>query len=120
MLQDLYDLLILTFSSTDGKLADLQALQHKAGLSKDEFDGLLQYASQVCDPLVTLCTTNLIVPQVLSNLVNFKTFGFTKIVPRTNSAKFEAVVKSSAKSAEATPLWDSVGPFRVFTVNALF
>ncbi|KAJ7940644.1 aflatoxin-detoxifizyme [Mycena leptocephala] len=88
---DLYDLLILTFSSTDGKLADLQALQHKAGLSKDEFDGLLQYASQV-----------------LSNLVNFKTFGFTKIVPRTNSAKFEAVVKSSAKSAEATPLWDSL------------
>ncbi|KAJ7685164.1 aflatoxin-detoxifizyme [Mycena polygramma] len=88
---DLYDLLILTFSSSDGKLADLQALQEKAGLATDEFEGLLQYASQV-----------------LSNLVNFKTFGFTKIIPRTSSDKFEAVIKSSANASQAAPLWDSL------------
>ncbi|KAJ7109371.1 aflatoxin-detoxifizyme [Mycena epipterygia] len=88
---DLYDLLILTFSSTDGKLADLQALQQKSGLSTTEFADLLQYTSQV-----------------LSNLVNFKTFGFTKIVPRTSSDKFAAVIHSSANVAQATPLWDSL------------
>ncbi|KAJ7155971.1 aflatoxin-detoxifizyme [Mycena crocata] len=88
---DLYDLLILTFSSGDGKLADLQALQQKAGLSTVEFEGLLQYTSQV-----------------LSNLVNFKTFGFTKITPRTSADKFESVIKSSTNVAQATPLWDSL------------
>ncbi|KAF8212242.1 aflatoxin-detoxifizyme [Mycena galopus ATCC 62051] len=88
---DLYDLLTLTFSNNDEKLADLQALQNKAELSADEFHDLLQYASQV-----------------LSNLVNFKTFGFTKIVPRTSSVKFEALVKASANSAKATPLWDAL------------
>ncbi|KAJ6596888.1 aflatoxin-detoxifizyme [Mycena vulgaris] len=88
---DLYDLLILAFSSPDGKLADLQALQQKAGLSTDDFEGILQYASQV-----------------LSNLVNFKTFGFTKITPRTSSDKFEDVIKASANVAQATPLWDSL------------
>ncbi|KAJ7273708.1 aflatoxin-detoxifizyme [Mycena haematopus] len=88
---DLYDLLILTFSGSDGKLADLQALKNKAGLSVEEFNDLLQYASQV-----------------LSNLVNFKTFGFTKIVPRASSVKFEAVIKSSANSAKTTPLWNNL------------
>ncbi|KAJ6547558.1 aflatoxin-detoxifizyme [Mycena capillaripes] len=88
---DLYDLLILAFSTTDGKLADLQTLQDKAGLSTEDLDGLLQYASQV-----------------LSNLVNFKTFGFTKIIPRTSSDKFEAVIHASANSAQTTPLWNSL------------
>ncbi|KAJ7449805.1 aflatoxin-detoxifizyme [Mycena latifolia] len=88
---DLYDLLILAFSTTDGKPADLQALQQKAGLSTDDFEGILQYASQV-----------------LSNLVNFKTFGSTKFTPRTTLDKFEAVIKSSANVAQATPLWESL------------
>ncbi|KAJ7172480.1 aflatoxin-detoxifizyme [Mycena filopes] len=87
---DLYDLLILTFSTGDSKLADLEALRNKAGLAADDFEGLLQYASQV-----------------LSNLVNFKTFGFTKIIPRTSSDKFAAVVKASANSKAAT-LWDQL------------
>ncbi|KAJ6630797.1 aflatoxin-detoxifizyme [Mycena sp. CBHHK59/15] len=88
---DLYDLLILTFSGTDGKIADLEDLRQTAGLSTDEFEGLLQYASQV-----------------LSNLVNFKTFGFTKITPRTSSDKFGAVIKSSANVAKVTALWDNL------------
>lgn len=38
---DLYDLLILTFSD-NGKLADLKALQTRAGLSSEEFEDLMQ------------------------------------------------------------------------------
>ncbi|KAJ7709910.1 aflatoxin-detoxifizyme [Mycena rosella] len=105
---DLYDLLILAFSTTDGKLADLKALQNKAGLSSDEFEGVLQYASQVCDSPITPERTLMVDPKALSNLVNFKTFGFTKITPRTNSDKFEAVIKSSANVTQAASLWASL------------
>ena len=42
----LYDLLILTFSE-NGKLADLDALRTKSGVSAEEWDDLLQYTSQV-------------------------------------------------------------------------
>ena len=42
----LYDLLILAFS-TNGKLADLGALQGKSGISQQAFDDLLQYTAQV-------------------------------------------------------------------------
>ncbi|KAJ7219267.1 aflatoxin-detoxifizyme [Mycena pura] len=87
---DLYDLLIFTFSD-NGKLANLEGLKEKAGLSADEFEGLLQYTSQV-----------------LSNLVNFKSFGFTKITPRTSSDKFESLVKSSVNAAQAAPLWKAL------------
>ena len=44
--EKLYDLLILTFSE-NGKLANLDALQHKSGVSVDEWEDLLQYTSQV-------------------------------------------------------------------------
>jgi dipeptidyl-peptidase-3 len=43
--------------------------------------------------------------QVLSNLVNYKTFGFTKIVPRVPVEKFEAVIKHSANATEVLALW---------------
>ncbi|KAG6909722.1 hypothetical protein DXG01_015924 [Tephrocybe rancida] len=85
---DLYDLLILTFSTPNGTLADLPALQQQAGLTAEEWDDLLQYTTQV-----------------LSNLVNFKTFGFTKILPRVSASKFEAVVKYSQNSQKALQLW---------------
>lgn len=42
----LYDLLILTFS-TNGKLADLGALQSNSGVSQQAFEDLLQYTMQV-------------------------------------------------------------------------
>ncbi|KAG5642191.1 hypothetical protein DXG03_003429 [Asterophora parasitica] len=87
----LYDLLILTFSTPNGTLADLAALQQEANLSAEEWDDLLQYTTQV-----------------LSNLVNFKTFGFTKILPRVSADKFEAVVKSSPNSEKASALWNDV------------
>ncbi|KAJ7063296.1 aflatoxin-detoxifizyme [Mycena amicta] len=84
---DLYDLLILVFSDGD-KLANLEGLKQKAGLSSDDFEGLLQYASQT-----------------LSNLVNFKTFGFTKIIPRPDLQQFESLVEASANAAQAASLW---------------
>jgi len=43
---------------------------------------------------------------VLSNLVNYKSFGFTKILPRVQKDKFEAVVKCSANAKDALVLWD--------------
>lgn len=45
--------------------------------------------------------------QTLSNLVNYKTFGFTKIIPRVASEKFQAVVSHSANK-KATALWNEV------------
>ncbi|KAF9564650.1 aflatoxin-detoxifizyme [Agrocybe pediades] len=89
--QDLYDLLILTFSDGKDSLADLAELQKASELNATEWEDLLQYASQV-----------------LSNLVNFKTFGFTKIIPRVSSDKFEAVVSKSPSKDKALPLWNSL------------
>ncbi|KAG6818124.1 hypothetical protein H0H87_000029 [Tephrocybe sp. NHM501043] len=88
---DLYDLLILTFSTQNGTLADLNALQQQAGLTAEEWDDLFQYTTLV-----------------LGNLVNFKTFGFTKVVPRVSVNKFEAVVQRSQNSQKALELWSNL------------
>jgi dipeptidyl-peptidase III len=45
----LYDLLILTFSE-NGTLTDMNALKEKSGLSQDEWDCVLEFASQVNSP----------------------------------------------------------------------
>ncbi|KAK0476103.1 aflatoxin-detoxifizyme [Armillaria novae-zelandiae] len=87
---DLYDLLILTFSA-DGKLADLNALKTSSGLSDDDWEALTEYTVQV-----------------LSNLVNYKTFGFTKIIPRVDTDKFEAVVKASSNADQASALFSKL------------
>ena len=82
--------MILTFSDK-GKLADLPGLQQRASLTSEEWDDFLQYTSQV-----------------LSNLVNYKSFGFTKIIPRIPEDKFAAVVEKSANASEALSLWNEV------------
>ena len=41
--------------------------------------------------------------------MNYRSFGFTKIIPRVSAAKFEATVKASANSSEALALWKEVG-----------
>jgi len=84
----LYDFLLLVFTSKDGKPADLVQLQSSSGLTDEEWDSLSQYTTQV-----------------LSNLVNYKSFGFTKIIPRLSEDKFEQAVKSSANTEQATALW---------------
>ncbi|KAI1795058.1 aflatoxin-detoxifizyme [Ganoderma leucocontextum] len=88
--EKLYDLLILTFSE-NGKLADLDALHEKSGVSAEEWNDLLQYTSQV-----------------LSNLANYKSFGFTKIAPRIPEDKFAAIIEKSANAANAVPLWNEL------------
>ncbi|KAN0097951.1 Peptidase family M49 domain containing protein [Tylopilus felleus] len=86
----LYNLLILTFS-TNGKLADLGALQNKSGVSQQTFEDLLQYTVQV-----------------LHNLANYKSFGFTKIIPRISEDDFAKVVATSSNASNAVPLFDQL------------
>jgi dipeptidyl-peptidase-3 len=42
-------------------------------------------------------------------LVNYRTFGFTKIIPRVPADQFEAVVAKSANASTALPLFSKVG-----------
>ncbi|KIY50904.1 hypothetical protein FISHEDRAFT_71212 [Fistulina hepatica ATCC 64428] len=86
--QSLYDLILLMFSTSSGDLADLDELHAKSGLLDGDWENLLQYTTQC-----------------LSNLVNFKTFGFTKFVPRVDADKFGAVIKVSANANKAESLW---------------
>ncbi|KAH9966659.1 aflatoxin-detoxifizyme [Russula dissimulans] len=88
--EKLYDFLILTFSE-NGAITDTDALKEKSGLSDDEWDRLLEFASQV-----------------LSNLANYKSFGFTKFIPRISQAKFSAVVENSPNAANAVPVWNEL------------
>jgi dipeptidyl-peptidase-3 len=88
--EKLYDLFISTFGD-DGKLGDLEGLKQKAGLSPNEWEDLMQYTTQA-----------------LSNLVNYKSFGFTKFIPRLSEDKFGAVVKHSANANKALPLWEEL------------
>ncbi|KAG7098384.1 hypothetical protein E1B28_000342 [Marasmius oreades] len=86
----LYDLLILIFSE-NGKLADLPSIKSKSGVMDEEWEDLMQYTIQV-----------------LSNLVNYKSFGFTKIIPRISQEKFESVVRASPNGDRAVESWKSL------------
>ena len=44
----------------------------------------------------------------MTNLANYKSFGFTKFVPRVPQVKFAAVVENSPNAANAVPLWNEV------------
>ncbi|RXW15063.1 hypothetical protein EST38_g10793 [Candolleomyces aberdarensis] len=89
--KDLYDLLIAIFSDSDKKFADLSGLQKASGISSQGWDDLLQYTIQV-----------------LGNLVNYRTFGFTKIIPRVPADQFESVVAKSANASTALPLFNKL------------
>ncbi|THU97856.1 aflatoxin-detoxifizyme [Dendrothele bispora CBS 962.96] len=90
---DLYDLLILVFSDkSQSKLVDFAKLKADSGLSDEEWEDLLQYTVQV-----------------LSNLVNYRSFGFTKIVPRVPKDKFAKVVEKSENASKAKELWAKLG-----------
>jgi dipeptidyl-peptidase-3 len=47
----LYDLIILLFTGSDGRLADLDALQSEAGVGIEDWEALLQYSAQVMSNL---------------------------------------------------------------------
>jgi dipeptidyl-peptidase III len=125
--QQLYDLLILIFNDS-GKLADLDALKNKSGISDQAWSDLLQYTSQVmaccCYNPVYLSSNKLLsgfeqsrklyslahtkANSLTAYQVNYRSFGFTKIIPRTSEADFARVVESSVNAANATPLWKEV------------
>ncbi|KIK16465.1 hypothetical protein PISMIDRAFT_30890 [Pisolithus microcarpus 441] len=88
--QTLYDLLVLTFSA-NGKLADLEALKQRSGVSEQDFDDALQYTAQV-----------------MHNLVNYKSFGFTKFVPRIPVDEFAKIIAASTNATNAVPVWESL------------
>ncbi|TFL07582.1 aflatoxin-detoxifizyme [Pterulicium gracile] len=88
----LYDLLILVFSQqSKHELADLDQLKSSSQISDEQFECVLHYASQV-----------------LSNLSNYKSFGFTKFIPRASQESFEAVVRNSPNSSSALPQWNKL------------
>ncbi|EUC66484.1 dipeptidyl peptidase III [Rhizoctonia solani AG-3 Rhs1AP] len=90
--QSLYDLLISIFSSNDGQtIADLTDLKNKSGLNEEEWTLLVEY-----------------VAQVFSNLVNYKSFGFTKFIPRLPQEKFAKVVEASSSSSKTLPQWEKL------------
>ncbi|KAI6168960.1 peptidase family M49-domain-containing protein [Pisolithus thermaeus] len=88
--QTLYDLLVLTFG-VNGRLADLDALKQRSGVSEQHFDDALQYTAQV-----------------MHNLVNYKSFGFTKFVPRIPVGEFAKIVAASTNAANAVPVWETL------------
>ena len=44
----------------------------------------------------------------MSNLVNYKSFGFTKFIPRCSESTFSAVVSNSVHAEKAKTLWNEV------------
>ncbi|GAA5989450.1 hypothetical protein JCM10908_000478 [Rhodotorula pacifica] len=93
--EKLFDLLIATFSTASSagsaKLAALDELKSKAGVSDSDWADVLAYSAQV-----------------LSNLANFRSFGATKFVPRFSQEAFEAVIKASERAETALPLWSEL------------
>lgn len=89
--QDLFKLILLVFSSEKGKFADLNEIKKQSGVSDEAWLWALEYSAQVA-----------------SILLNYKSFGFSKFVPRVSPSDFKAIVKSSPQGSEALKLWDAV------------
>lgn len=89
--QDLFKLILLVFSSEKGKFAELNEIKKQSGVSDEAWLWALEYSAQV-----------------VSILLNYKSFGFSKFVPRVSASDFKAIVKSSPQGPEALKLWDTV------------
>ncbi|KAK4053216.1 hypothetical protein OIO90_003990 [Microbotryomycetes sp. JL221] len=89
----IHDWLMATFSSAQDshKLADLQTMKQKSGVSDQDWSNVLAFAAQA-----------------LSNLANFKSFGAVKFIPRVSPEAFDKVVSNAERSATALPLWRSL------------
>ncbi|KAG8785722.1 hypothetical protein FRC15_000807 [Serendipita sp. 397] len=89
--QNLYKFLALTFSNDDGSCVDFSKLKKDAKSSDDDWNYATSYTAQV-----------------LGNLVNYKSFGFSKFIPRIKAPEFEAIVLASPNATTARPLWDQL------------
>jgi dipeptidyl-peptidase-3 len=75
-------------------MINLVDLKVKSGVSEEDFASIVSYSAQV-----------------LSNLSSFKSFGSVKFIPRCDLKAFEAVIKASPRSVEASVYWDKVSRF---------
>lgn len=83
--EDIYDLILGVYNAVDG---DFNVLKTKCGVSDEDLEYFLQYASQF-----------------LSNLGNYKSFGDAKFIPRLSEAGFE---KIATVTPETRALFDNV------------
>ncbi|GAA5840612.1 hypothetical protein JCM5353_002086 [Sporobolomyces roseus] len=92
--EQLFDLVVSTFAqSGENKLADLDELKKKSGVSQEDWEETLAFCAQA-----------------LSNLSNIKSFGATKFIPRSSPEAFRKIVEASPRSSTALPLFDSLSP----------
>lgn len=79
--EHIYDMIVELYQHSKG---DWKALKKDAGLSDDELDHFLNYATQF-----------------LGNTGNFKSFGDSKFIPRLPARQMKALASSSPKALEA-------------------
>ncbi|KIM28659.1 hypothetical protein M408DRAFT_329404 [Serendipita vermifera MAFF 305830] len=92
--RDLYDMLVATFSNADGSCVDLDKLKEDSKVSDDHWKHAITYTAQV-----------------FGNLVNYKSFGFSKFIPRIKAEDFKAIAAASPNSARALELWEKVADY---------
>ncbi|KZO99620.1 aflatoxin-detoxifizyme [Calocera viscosa TUFC12733] len=91
--EKLYDLFVLALSTPADKtkMGDLAKIKQASGVSEGDWTAFLEYVSQV-----------------LSNLVNYKSFGGSKFIPRISPEAFEKILKASPNGSEVSKVWDEV------------
>jgi dipeptidyl-peptidase III len=82
---------VITFSNPDGSCADLDKLKEDSKVSSEYWNHAITYTAQV-----------------FGNLVNYKSFGFSKFIPRIKSDDFKAIVAASPSSVDALARWEKV------------
>ena len=78
--ESIYDFIVELYKASNGNWKSLQA---KAGISDDELKYFLEYAAMF-----------------LGNCGNYKSFGDSKFVPRTDEKAFDALAAVSSKAEE--------------------
>ncbi|SAM08954.1 hypothetical protein [Absidia glauca] len=86
--ESIYDLILKVFSTPNGQLTNVSALEQRSKVASESFDDLLQYSGQF-----------------LGNLSNYKSFGDEKFIPRISSDDFEKVVAACEQRDEALALF---------------
>ncbi|EJT99028.1 aflatoxin-detoxifizyme [Dacryopinax primogenitus] len=91
--EKLYNLIVLAMSSPNdkAKMTDLVKMKEVSGVSDADWTMFLEYVSQV-----------------LSNLVNYKSFGGSKFIPRISSETFGKILKASPNAEQLTSLWNEL------------